>query len=105
MWVDSRGGTSAKTATVNDRLHVHIPKSVDDAGKTYLTPKAFLNADDCSNFWTVAPATKIVRGVYELEITNASMLESALEAVFTVTDVVDNDFGSDYMRHWVVSAS
>lgn len=95
-----------------DLITCFIPFSIRTSdNKTYKTPGEFisLNAEEIDKFFTLKKGDYIAKGLINFELTDSnrgnsiSKLKNFYE-VGTLISVETNDFGSEYLHHWELSA-
>ncbi len=104
---DGKGYAGADTVTVYIPFGVRARDGVSGSEKRYVKPKAYAQAEDKADIWTLSTAGKTfyIKGeVVEPEKTRAE-LEQAFDDVYSLTRVARRDFGPEDMRHWEIGGA
>ena len=114
FWDDSKQSNVLKSGLTSvESVNISIPFDVDTEGKTYKSPKEYLNSIDKDNSFTFTANSQdlIVKGIIDYEIDNSSSqkiseslsyLKNNYDYVMTISIVDMKDFGSENMRHWEI---
>lgn len=114
FWDDSKQSNVLKSGLTSvESVNISVPFDVDAEGKTYKSPKEYLNSTDKDNSFTFTANSQdlIVKGIIDYEINNSSSqkiseslsyLKNNYDYVMTISIVDMKDFGSENMRHWEI---
>ena len=114
FWDDSKQSNVLKSGLTSvESVNISVPFDVDAEGKTYKSPKEYLNSTDKDNSFTFTANSQdlIVKGIIDYEIDNSSSqkiserlsyLKNKYDYVMTISIVDMKDFGSENMRHWEI---
>lgn len=112
FWDDSKQSNVLKSGlTSAESVNVCVPFDVKTNGKTYVSPKTYMNSEDKENIFTFVANSQdlIVKGTIDYEVDNTSnqtiseslsYMKNNFDYVMTVSVVDMKDFGSKHMQHW-----
>lgn len=118
VFVDASKGRNVSTSglTNADSVNLYIPLDVeavdgaDGSTKEYIAPRAFMQLEDKSGYYTLSFAenalqTFFIKGVAVEQDLSFEEINVKYDDVYTVTKVDLKDFGSENMRHFEVGGA
>ncbi len=97
----------AEAVQSDDKVLLIIPLSISVSGRDYIDAFLYTRLPDAerSNYWTLAKGDKIINKAVEQEFNRATDIEKAFgfDNVYTISEVVTNNFGSPSLQHYMVT--
>lgn len=108
--IEKSGLRDADVATLFIPFSVDAVDAVTGARKQYISPKAYRQLEDTSNYWTLEGGglasgadSFFIKGEV-VNYTGYAQMREMYDDVYDITTIDTRDFGSPDMQHWQVGA-